>query len=74
MTQEGEMGEWISVEERLPEESEMYLVYCVDETVQVCLFIGGQWDAPRVRGSSEEFGITHWMPLPSPPSAEKEER
>ena len=59
---------WIPVEERLPEEGIEVLV-SVDENsddcgYHVCLYRGGEY----VRSESGYiFGVTHWMPLPSPP-------
>jgi len=66
------MGEWISVEDRLPEAFGSYQVFAPD------LF-----DDPEMKGSEPqaivswtEYGwsyyeeiITHWMPLPSPPES-----
>ena len=54
------MSEWISVEDRLPEDSGCYLVagelieleidnYCIDY------------------GWNDSFEVTHWQPLPEPP-------
>ena len=69
------MGEWISVEDMLPEECEDVLVYASWERVGLFGDIGygdgvkigwnidGHWCIDgkcRVR-------ITHWMPLPEPP-------
>jgi hypothetical protein len=63
--------EWISVKERLPETSGMFLVYaetsCSRDFANICApvhianCVGGEWWAPY----SEV--ITHWMPLPAPP-------
>ena len=62
---------WIPVEERLPEEGIEVLV-SVDENsddcgYHVCLYRGGEY----VRSESGYiFGVTHWMPLPSPPEVQ----
>jgi len=57
---------WISVEERLPEESANYLTYGVFlplgvKAMDLCRFNGKGW----VTAATVE--ITHWMPLPEPP-------
>jgi hypothetical protein len=60
--------EWISVENRLPEESGKYLVCIKSGNVYQTKFYsypkdkGGHW-GQKDKGRS----ITHWMPLPEPP-------
>ena len=48
--------EWISVEDRLPEKLDTYLVCCKDGLVTMAFFC-------------ERFNntVTHWMPLPEAP-------
>ena len=58
-------NQWISVEDRLPDEFGDYLVYGEG-------FMGSDyWN-----GNTDEFAFrndaTHWMPLPSPPPKEKQ--
>ena len=62
--------EWISIEDRLPENDEPVLVYKykyseVYGNIETAYINNGHW-----RGSIGE-AITHWMPLPAPPT-EKE--
>ena len=63
---------WISVEDRLPEEQERVLVYDHVEgegqTVYEAKRVNGRW----IWANSVwvTHGITHWMPLPSPPDTE----
>lgn len=54
---------WISVEERLPEEEDLYIVSNGKET-SVAYWVEDAWDS---------FGdvITHWMPLPAAPRKEE---
>ena len=65
-------GEWISVEDRLPEKGGYYLIYqksslWIDEVIQTA-----RWNisAQKFRGSQAgcfmEY-VTHWMPLPDAP-------
>ncbi len=71
---------WISVEDRLPENTGWYQVYTNDEFILTAkVAINGWWTIPFgsfygdmgpkiVRNSKEiEREVTHWMPLPSPP-------
>lgn len=70
--------EWISVEERLPEKVDMYLVqistedmgvrtdacfYCIREYGSMACEKTG-WGKPRLYDFNDADKITHWMPLP----------
>lgn len=62
--------EWVSVEERLPEES-LDSVMGYDEYRERCVFVQyykGEW----ILGNHESVKITHWMPLPEPPKGVQE--
>ena len=54
---------WISVKDRLPEESGNYIVYCeiADGTIVITLNYSHGWFIKK------PDKVTHWMPLPQPP-------
>ena len=64
------MGEWISVEDRLPEEMGLYLINYVYsysdndgfQAIGTTLFIDGSFV-----GLLSVYKVTHWMNLPEPP-------
>lgn len=65
-------NEWISVDERLPNESGYFLVYIPRESagfrVNAYYYCENEtWENGNGRASSEYYGITHWMHLPEPP-------
>lgn len=66
------MSEWISVKERLPEESNInVLVY----TVTGQQYVAGCYDVFGVKRfftNAMPIVVTHWMPLPEPPKEEGE--
>lgn len=60
--------EWISVDERLPEENGYYLVYTKYGYIEVERY--KTWDDDDLDGGywwEFEGLVTHWMPLPEPP-------
>lgn len=58
---------WISVEDRLPEKSDYYLVYCGDyDGVRIIRF---ERLKTKVKWISKS-NVTHWQPLPEPPKSE----
>lgn len=68
------MGEWISVNDRLPEQYKYVLaVFSNEEMVVACVFDYDEdvahWRAQIDMGweSDMDFDPTHWMPLPEPP-------
>ncbi len=65
--------EWISVEDRLPEEGHevlgAYLLEDSEHCQSVLLFARGEF---MTEYDGEFYGIvTHWMPLPEPPKEAK---
>ena len=67
---------WISVKDRLPEDSNdgfADAVLVTDGFVQhMAYFIGGEWRFAESGEIKEPmwYRITHWMPLPQPPKGE----
>ena len=61
------MAEWISVEERLPEDNERVLCFIPDwvERNVGPVIVQFGWCCKR-----RNMGISHWMPLPEPPKGE----
>ena len=70
--------EWISVEDRLPEEEGWYLVYTTPnrehKSINKAMFCKGYaWGnfEPYWRGAGGHWAnVTHWMPIPNPPKGE----
>lgn len=64
--------EWISVEDRFPEESGMYIVTANDGHAQRVSFV--QWQKKNrmwnLTGARSYWRVTHWQPLPEPPKGE----
>lgn len=57
--------EWISVKDRLPEDSANVLVCHKNGLVTTNAWLGANWWFKNERNP-----ITHWMPLPNPPKGE----
>lgn len=61
------MSEWIKCEEQLPQQNEEVLVFGESwGTVVAFLNHHGNWDDGDFY--ADISGITHWMPLPEPPT------
>ena len=60
--------EWISVEDRLPENTDAVLVLIQDDMpyVGILHYVDGLWRENEYDNMGEVFA-THWMPLPEPP-------
>lgn len=72
-------NEWVSVEERLPEESDGMVLFTNGKAVTSgyrnhMFRMSGEEGiyAPAIRKGGGYMRVTHWMPLPAPP--EKEEQ
>ena len=57
-------NEWVSVEERLPEEKQRVIVRCEHVGTSVGWILWGNWMTDIGPGAGK---VTHWMPLPAPP-------
>ena len=57
-------NEWVSVEERLPEEKQRAIVRCECVGTSVGWILWGNWMTDIGPGAGK---VTHWMPLPAPP-------
>ena len=57
-------NEWVSVEERLPEEKQRVIVRCERVGTSVGWILWGNWMADIGPDAGK---VTHWMPLPEPP-------
>lgn len=69
------MSEWISVDERLPENRIAQLVWVPERrNIYAAYFdkeVGdGYWRVFGSYGRAIEQEVTHWMPLPDPPDVQ----
>ena len=58
--------EWISVNDRLPEENTTVIVATDNGIVFQCLYAYDGWNL----WEGNEVNITHWQPMPQPPKGE----
>lgn len=63
---------WISVEEKLPENDDNYLVFTYDKNeAEIATYYGdGEWLTHDLTNLTRL--VSHWMPLPSMPEPQKE--
>lgn len=71
-----EQTNWISVKDRLPETNQEVLVYRgshIGDLMNVYTYVGNdKWEDEYGYWSvTDDEGITHWMPLPAPPTEEE---
>lgn len=69
---EAAQTKWISVEERLPENDDNYLVFTSDKNEEeIATYYGdGEWLTHDLTNLTRL--VTHWAPLPSMPDPQKE--
>ena len=69
-------NEWVSVEEKLPDEElkRFKELFPEENEVEVLVMIQGAytattlyWDGERFYDEARSYKVTHWMPLPAPP-------
>lgn len=70
---EAAQPKWISVEERLPENDDNYLVFTYDKNeAEIATYYGdGEWLTHDLTNLTRL--VSHWMPIPSMPEPPKEE-
>ena len=61
-------NEWVSVEERLPEEKQRVIVRCERVGTSVGWILWGDWMADIGPDAGK---VTHWMPLPKSPKEDE---
>lgn len=61
-------NEWVSVEERLPEEKQRVIVRCEHVGTSVGWILWGKWMTDIGPGAGK---VTHWMPLPKSPKEDE---
>ena len=75
-------SKWISVEDRLPDDGE-YIVHYASGDIVVAAFSQDQMKAHNninygwicgEEGITYEDEVTHWMPLPEPPTDSSDQR
>ena len=71
----GIMNKWISVKESLPQEYGYYLVYIhEDKKIELLdYYKHNEWEGDLGWATTENYGITHWMPLPECPTINEEQ-
>lgn len=64
---------WIDVKQELPQEDIDVLAYLEDGAQCRALVNDGEWFEHATTGDYEmvNFEVTHWMPLPDPPTNSK---
>ena len=58
---------WISVNASFPDEHMPVLAALDHHICLLCFYLNCKWFTLRFGAVEEVFGVTHWMPLPSPP-------
>lgn len=63
------MTEWISMKDRLPKKDGEYIVSNGSKVVTTAIWFDNIWRYSK-NHAKDIFLITHWMPLPEPPTKE----
>ena len=68
------MFQWIRVEDRLPESEYVSVLVCQSRNniIMVAQLKGNEWKT-GISPMDYLDGVTHWMPLPEPPTTTKEQ-
>lgn len=64
------MSEWISVNDRLPEDISTCLALNYNHHVLGFYWKGKGWFETSIADKNKLTGVTHWMPLPELPKEE----
>jgi hypothetical protein len=67
---EARLMRWVPVTERLPEESQRVL-FTYPATVSAGQYMDGDFWEPEGHDTVVIRGVTHWTPLPAPPTGSK---
>lgn len=68
------MSNWISVKDKLPNNSNEVIVFCLDDSVTTGKYIRVSkdkylWKSPIYSPYIDNtLNVTHWQPLPEPPT------
>jgi hypothetical protein len=70
------MNKWISVKDELPDKDQDVLIYRgnhISDMMYVYTYLGNnEWEDDYGYWSrTDDEGITHWMPLPTPPTVKE---
>ena len=65
-------NQWISVKDRLPIKGTVCLTCNIEDKITIRSYEGDGTQSEKWRfeddfGESDEWGTSHWMPLPEPP-------
>lgn len=68
MSQPTDKGEWVSVEDRLPENNDNVLIYAnkTGEKIEIAFYNDDDKEWQGLNSFWLPY-VTHWQPLPSPP-------
>ena len=67
------MSDWISIDDALPERDSAVIAYIKDRDSVLITMYFDVFALARcgVKEGFTEHGVTHWVPLPSPPETDK---